>query len=61
MAQLAMAQNGNQAPAILSRIKTQAVEKNVFVRVEVLPSDLEELKISSDLFQLLLSQQSQKK
>ena len=44
MAQLAMAQNGRQAPAILSRIKTQAVEKNVFVRVEVLPSDLEEFE-----------------
>ena len=46
MAQLAMAQEGSQipAPSILSRIKTQAVEKNVFVRVEVLPSDLEEFE-----------------
>lgn len=42
MAQLAMSQEGSQAPAILNRIKTQAVEKNVFVRVEVLPSDIEE-------------------
>ena len=33
MAQLAMAQDGDQVPAILSRVKTQAVEKNVFVRV----------------------------
>jgi len=44
MAQLAMAQEGAQAPAILSRVKTQAVEKNVFVRVEVLPSDIEEFE-----------------
>ena len=44
MAQLAMAQDGDQVPAILSRVKTQAVEKNVFVRVEVLPSDLEEFE-----------------
>ena len=42
MAQLAMAQEGGQAPAILNRVKTQAVEKNVFVRVEVIPSDLDE-------------------
>jgi thiol-disulfide isomerase/thioredoxin len=42
MAQLAMSQEGSQAPAILNRIKTQAVEKNVFVRVEVLPSDIDE-------------------
>ena len=42
MAQLAMAQDGASAPAILSRIKTQAIEKNVFVRVEVLPSDIDE-------------------
>ena len=44
MAQLAMAQDGSQVPSILSRIKTQAIEKNVFVRVEVLPSDLEEFE-----------------
>lgn len=42
MAQLAMSQEGSQAPAILNRVKTQAVEKNVFVRVEVLPSDIDE-------------------
>ena len=44
MAQLAMAQDGGQTPAILSRIKTQAAEKNVFVRVDILESDLEELE-----------------
>ena len=43
MAQLAMAQEGGQAPAILNRIKTQALEKNVFVRVEVILSDLDEV------------------
>ena len=37
-----MSQEGSQAPAILNRVKTQAVEKNVFVRVEVLPSDIDE-------------------
>ena len=37
MAQLAMSQEGSRAPSILGRIKTQAVDKNVFVRVEVLP------------------------
>lgn len=42
MAQLAMSQEGSQVPAILNRIKTQAVDKNVFVRVEVLPSDIDE-------------------
>ena len=42
MAQLAMAQKGGQAPPILNRVKTQAVDKNVFVRVEVLPSDLDQ-------------------
>ncbi|MDG0964907.1 MAG: TlpA disulfide reductase family protein [Opitutales bacterium] len=42
MAQLAMAQQGGQPPAILNRVKTQAVEKNVFVRVEILPSDIDE-------------------
>ena len=41
MAQLAASQEG-QAPAILNRIKTQALEKNVLVKVEVLPSDLDE-------------------
>jgi thiol-disulfide isomerase/thioredoxin len=41
MAQLAASQEG-QAPAILNRIKTQALEKNVMVKVEVLPSDLDE-------------------
>ena len=41
MAQLAASQEG-QAPAILNRIKTQALEKNVVVKVEVLPSDLDE-------------------
>ncbi|MBT5717606.1 MAG: TlpA family protein disulfide reductase [Opitutae bacterium] len=44
MAQLAMSQEGSRAPSILGRIKTQAVEKNVFVRVEVLPKDLDELE-----------------
>ena len=44
MAQLAMAQEGGQAPAILSRVKTQAAEKNVFVRVEILEEDLNELE-----------------
>jgi peroxiredoxin len=44
MAQLAMAQEGSRAPSILGRIKTQAVEKNVFVRVEVLPEDLDEME-----------------
>jgi peroxiredoxin len=44
MAQLAMSQEGSQAPSILGRIKTQAVDKNVFVRVEVLPKDLEEFE-----------------
>ena len=42
MAQLAMSQEGSQAPAILNRVKTQAVDKNVFVRVEVFPSDIDE-------------------
>ena len=44
MAQLAMSQEGSRAPSILGRIKTQAVEKNVFVRVEVLPEDLDEIE-----------------
>jgi peroxiredoxin len=44
MAQLAMAQEGSRAPSILGRIKTQAVKKNVFVRVEVLPEDLDEME-----------------
>lgn len=44
MAQLAMAQEGGQAPAILSRVKTQAAEKNVFVRVEILEEDLNEFE-----------------
>ena len=35
---------GFRAPSILGRIKTQAVDKNVFVRVEVLPEDLDELE-----------------
>jgi hypothetical protein len=39
---LAASQEGGQAPAILGRIKTQALEKNVLVKVEVLPSDLEQ-------------------
>ena len=42
MAQLAASQEGGQAPAILSRIKTQALEKNVLVKVQVLPSDLDQ-------------------
>jgi thiol-disulfide isomerase/thioredoxin len=42
MAQLAASQEGAQVPAILNRIKTQALEKNVLVKVEVLPSDLNE-------------------
>jgi thiol-disulfide isomerase/thioredoxin len=41
MAQLAASQEG-QAPAILNRIKTQALEKNVMVKVEVLSDDLDE-------------------
>lgn len=41
MAQLAASQEG-QAPAILNRIKTQALEKNVVIKVEVLSSDLDE-------------------
>jgi thiol-disulfide isomerase/thioredoxin len=44
MAQLAMAQEGGQAPLILSRIKTQAAEKNVFVRVDILEEDLNEFE-----------------
>ena len=44
MAQLAMSQEGSRAPSILGRIKTQAVEKNVFVRVEDLPEDLDEME-----------------
>jgi thiol-disulfide isomerase/thioredoxin len=44
MAQLAMAQEGGQAPAILSRVKTQAADKNVFVRVDLLKDDLDELE-----------------
>jgi len=44
MAQLAMAQEGGQAPALLSRVKTQAVDKNVFVRVDLLEEDLDELE-----------------
>ena len=44
MAQLAMSQEGSRAPSILGRIKTQAVEKNVFVRVEVLHEDLDEME-----------------
>ena len=48
MAQLAMAQEGSQAPAILSRVKTQAVEKNVFVRVDVLEEDFDELEAYAD-------------
>jgi len=44
MAQLAMAQEGGQAPAILSRVKTQAADKNVFVRVDILQEDLDELE-----------------
>ena len=46
MAQLAMAQKGSKPPAILGRIKTQAVEKNVFVRVEMLMEDFEEFSSS---------------
>jgi thiol-disulfide isomerase/thioredoxin len=42
MAQLAASQQGAQVPAVLNRIKTQALEKNVLVKVEVLPSDLDE-------------------
>jgi thiol-disulfide isomerase/thioredoxin len=42
MAQLAASQEGNQAPEILNRIKTQALEKNVLVKVEVLLSDLDQ-------------------
>ena len=44
MAQLAMAQDGGQAPEILSRVKTQASDKNVFVRVDILEEDLDELE-----------------
>lgn len=44
MAQLAMAKQGEAAPAIMSRIKTQAVENNVFVRVDILEEDLKEFE-----------------
>ena len=54
MAQLAMAQEGGQAPSILSRIKTQAVERNVFVRVDILEEDLNEFERMS-----LLPQQNE--
>ena len=40
MAQLAMAQEGSQIPAILNRIETKAVANNVFIRTDVLPSDI---------------------
>ena len=44
MAQISMNQQGGpRLPGIVNRIKTEAIEKNVFVRVEVLPSDLDEL------------------
>lgn len=44
MAQISMNQEGGpRLPGIVTRIKTEAIEKNVFVRVEVLPSDLDEL------------------
>ena len=43
MAQLATAQQGGQIPSLVTRIKTEAIEENVFVRMEVLPSDLDEL------------------
>ena len=44
MAQISMNQKGGpRLPGIVNRIKTEAIEKNVFVRVEVLPSDLDEL------------------
>ena len=33
-----------QAPSILSSIKTQAVERNVFVRVDILEEDLNEFE-----------------
>ena len=44
MAQISMNQEGGpRLPGIVSRIKTEAIERNVFVRVEVLSSDLDEL------------------
>jgi len=51
MAQLAASQQGAQVPAILNRIKTQALEKNVLVKVEVLPSDLDEFARMAGLAQ----------
>lgn len=54
MAQLAMAQQGGQSPTIISRIKTQAEKTNVFVRVDLLEADLNELERMS-----LLPQQAQ--
>lgn len=44
MAQLAMAKQDEAAPAIMSRIKTQAVGNNVFVRVDILEEDLKEFE-----------------
>ena len=44
MAQLSMAQNGRPVPALLTKVKTEAIEKNVFVRVDVLEEDLDELE-----------------
>jgi len=61
MAQLAMAQEGGQAPAILSRVKTQAVEKNVFVRVDILEEDFDEFEGMGLLSQSGESQDSDSK
>ena len=44
MAQLSMAQNGRPVPALLTKVKTEAIEKNVFVRVDILEEDLDELE-----------------
>ena len=39
-----MAQDGGQDQEILSRVKTQASDKNVFVRVDILEEDFDELE-----------------
>ena len=43
MAQLAMAQEGAVTGHIIE-VKTQAADKNVFVRVDILQEDLDELE-----------------
>ena len=44
MAQISINQQGSQqVPEIINRIKTEAFENNVFIRVDVFLSDLEQL------------------